>query len=767
MKRAVLRIVSAWACCFVVACGGGGSGNGASSSGNSAGSGASGNTPSTGSTSGGASANGGSGSATPTSGGSSGGNMQPLPPLTQGFVGTIGGDVTPDNSTWGPGAVTLSAAVNVPAGVTLTINRGTHITGNFAVNVSGTLACNGALTDPVTMFGGSVALNGGTHSIAYCIFNSQAATAIDVNGATLNASHLQVQRFNANGLHVHGAQAKLTLDFGTLGTTTTLFTGDDATKEAVAVQIDADAANGQSSITNSVLGFLNDASNTGLKISGSSNTHLAYDNISGKGSVYATSPAPTAILTADPKISDIPNLDHNLGYFSPDLDQADPSVDFSQEPAPNGGRANLGYYGGTAQARITTVQVLAPNGCEELTAGAMTTLSWKSSPNTGAKTIELSTDAGNTWMPLAKVAAGMDTGSLSVTLPNVKTDQAEIRFSQDNDPTHITDTSDNVFAIGLPKNADACKNLRPACTGDTCKYFKVICYTGYRTGQMPTGDPKTEPTYAQVQQDLTILAKYAHGIRTYGSNPILHDGGDVPPIADALGLDLHMGIWLDDTYTDDQNMAAIEASLGIIAAGHKSIKSVIVANEYLLRVRQSFGDTAKAEARLVGYINYVRSKVPQNIEVIIGESAPDWLTASKALYDAVDVVMWHVHPWWQEVQIAQAAQFTATTHAQILQRMKDLGVTKPERLGETGFPWGECNGPVCGSEANQAQYLHDLNQYSLQSGLEYWFFEGFDESWKGAEGGVGAKWGMWKNDRTPHPVIANIATEIAPQEMWP
>ena len=70
-----------------------------------------------------------------------------------------------------------------------------------------------------------------------------------MNGATLNASHLQVQRFNANGLHVHGAQAKLTLDFGTLGTTTTLFTGDDATKEAVAVQIDADAANGQSSIT--------------------------------------------------------------------------------------------------------------------------------------------------------------------------------------------------------------------------------------------------------------------------------------------------------------------------------------------------------------------------------------------------------------------------------------------------------------------------------------------------------------------------------------
>jgi len=765
VKRSILTI-PCLALCWVMGCGGGGgsASHPAQSSGNGAGGGAgtssSAGTPGSPSTPGA----GDSGSMQPAGGG----GTQTLPPVTQGTTGMIGGTLNSGNSLWGPGDVVLTAAVSIPVGVTLSINHGTHITGNFPISADGGVYdCNGALTDPVTTFGGSVALNGGSHSISFCIFNSQAATAIDVNGATLNASHVQVQRYNSNGVHVHGAKGMLSLDFSTLGSTSTLFTGDNAAKEAVAVVIDSDAANNKSTITNSVLGFLDDLSNTGLEIQGASNTHLAYDNISGKGSVLTTSDPPVAILTGDPGISDIPNLDHNLGFFSADLDQADPSVDFSMEPAPNGGRANLGYYGGTAQARITTVQVLSPNGCEELAAGAMTKLTWNSSPNTGPKTIELSTDAGSTWAPLAKVAAGMDTGFLTVALPNTKTDQAKIRFSQDNDPTHIVDVSDNVFAIGMPKNATACQNLRPPCTGDTCKYFKVICYTGYRSGQMPTGNPKTDPTYAQVQQDLTILAQYTHGIRTYGSNPMLHDGGDVPPIADALGLDLHMGIWIDDTYTDDQNMQAISDSLGIIAAGHKSIKSVIVANEYLLRVRQSFGDTAKAEARLVGYINYVRSKVPKNIEVIIGESAPDWLTASKALYDAVDVVMWHVHPWWQQVPIAQAAQFTATTHAQILSRMKELGETKPERLGETGFPWGECNGPTCGSEASQAQYLHDLNQYSLQSGLEYWFFEGFDEAWKGAEGGVGDKWGMWDNARQPHLVISNIATEILPQEMWP
>jgi hypothetical protein len=35
---------------------------------------------------------------------------------------------------------------------------------------------------------------------------------------------------------------------------------------------------------------------------------------------------------------------------SPCLDAGDPSSDYSEEPSPNGGRRNLGAYGGTGQA---------------------------------------------------------------------------------------------------------------------------------------------------------------------------------------------------------------------------------------------------------------------------------------------------------------------------------------------------------------------------------------------------------------------------------
>jgi exo-beta-1,3-glucanase (GH17 family) len=186
-------------------------------------------------------------------------------------------------------------------------------------------------------------------------------------------------------------------------------------------------------------------------------------------------------------------------------------------------------------------------------------------------------------------------------------------------------------------------------------------------------------------------------------------------------------------------------------------------------VRQAFGDTTTEEKRLVSYIQYARARVPSSIEVVAAESYPDWLTASAALYNAVDRVIWHSHPWWEQIPIEQAAAHFATTHDMMVANMSRLGVTKPERCGETGWPWDIDNGAAVGSEANQGQYLHDLNEYWVASGLDYWLFEGFDESWKVAEGAVGGKWGLWTSIRTdpPHLVITNLAMEVPATEEWP
>ncbi len=73
--------------------------------------------------------------------------------------------------------------------------------------------------------------------------------------------------------------------------------------------------------------------------------------------------------------------------------------------------------------------------------------------------------------------------------------------------------------------------------------FKCICYSGYRDGQAPG---QSEPSEAQVREDLILIKKHAHEIRTYGSGKGTH-GHFVPKLADELGLAVPLGIWVDAT----------------------------------------------------------------------------------------------------------------------------------------------------------------------------------------------------------------------------
>jgi exo-beta-1,3-glucanase (GH17 family) len=316
------------------------------------------------------------------------------------------------------------------------------------------------------------------------------------------------------------------------------------------------------------------------------------------------------------------------------------------------------------------------------------------------------------------------------------------------------------------------------------KYFKGICYEGYRDGQFPGGP---EPTCDQVQQDLSLIASFTRGIRTYGSSSNNHDGKCVPGIADTLGLELHMGVWIDETYGDVTNFGAIDNALitvcGPAGAGsigcptgasvHPSIKSVLVGNEYLLRVQEAKGDLVLAEKHLVSYIQYARARLPKSIEVDTSESYPLWLSASAALFQAVDNIVWQAHPFWEGQPIATAAATFAATHDKVVAKMTQYGITKPERCGETGWPWGGTSGQAVGSPANQAQYFKELNAYATKTGLQIWVFESFDENWKAtpehsgaSEGAVGAEWGFWTADRAaaPHAVVANIATLFSPNQ---
>lgn len=64
---------------------------------------------------------------------------------------------------------------------------------------------------------------------------------------------------------------------------------------------------------------------------------------------------------SDPLFVDSANGDFHLKNGSPCIDAGNPTDDYSKEPAPNGGRINMGAYGNTAEATKTSTP--PPGGC--------------------------------------------------------------------------------------------------------------------------------------------------------------------------------------------------------------------------------------------------------------------------------------------------------------------------------------------------------------------------------------------------------------------
>jgi exo-beta-1,3-glucanase (GH17 family) len=295
------------------------------------------------------------------------------------------------------------------------------------------------------------------------------------------------------------------------------------------------------------------------------------------------------------------------------------------------------------------------------------------------------------------------------------------------------------------------------------KPFKTICYSGYRQGQGPGW---AEPTEQQVREDLRILATYTHEIRTYGSGAGTHGNEFVPKICDELGLKLHLGVWVDNTYSESENLKAVNDAIAVAKKGYASIKSVIVGNEYMFRVRSSDSAAGPAEARLIGYIKKVRAEIPGNIEVTNADTWGAWMDNSDALIESIDYLLWHTHPWWEQKAIGNVEAHMDDVHNKIKARLSARFKNKREVLGEVGWPSSADNPPAIGSETNQAQFFKTLHAWAWKQNFEYWSFAAFDESWKDAEGPVGGHWGLWNIDRTPKPIITGISTLIPRYMQW-
>jgi exo-beta-1,3-glucanase (GH17 family) len=254
-----------------------------------------------------------------------------------------------------------------------------------------------------------------------------------------------------------------------------------------------------------------------------------------------------------------------------------------------------------------------------------------------------------------------------------------------------------------------------------------LCFSPYLEGQQP-GSQIGE---AQIRERLAIVRPHARWVRTFSCT----DGHEqTPRIAHEMGLKTLVGAWLG---TDREiNAREMAGAIAVAKSGHADI--VAVGNEVLLREDLS-------EDELIGHIREVKAALPG---VPVGYVDAYFLFEKHPRVTAeCDVVMTNCYPFWEGCPREQALPYMQT----MLARTRVAAPGKRILISETGWPdqGSAFHGAVPGTEAAM-QYFVDTAAWAEREGIEWFHFAAFDEAWKvGAEGDVGAFWGLWDKDARP------------------
>lgn len=251
-----------------------------------------------------------------------------------------------------------------------------------------------------------------------------------------------------------------------------------------------------------------------------------------------------------------------------------------------------------------------------------------------------------------------------------------------------------------------------------------LCFSAYEEGQAP-GDQLTEE---QIRRRMSIIQPHTKWVRSFSCT----EGHEmIPKIAREFGLKTLVGAWLsDDTET---NAREIEGLIELANEGYVDVAAV--GNEVMYRKELT-------EEELLKYILEVKTAIPA---VPVGYVDAYYEFAERpAITDACDVILANCYPFWEGCHLDYSLLYMKDMYNQALNAANGKKVI----ITETGWPsQGASLEGAQPSEENFIKYFINAQQWSAEEGIEIFYFSSFDESWKvGAEGDVGAFWGLWNDE---------------------
>jgi len=295
----------------------------------------------------------------------------------------------------------------------------------------------------------------------------------------------------------------------------------------------------------------------------------------------------------------------------------------------------------------------------------------------------------------------------------------------------------------------------------------AISYSGYREGQHPDrGEGARPPSEEQILEDLRILDDHGFGLmRMYDTGTHTQMTLDLIerhnlPIKVLLGIWLraefsnHEGCpWLDEPIPDEilaenelQNLAEIKRGVDLATRYEGIVVAVNVGNEALV----DWNDHMVPLDQVIAYVRMVKASVTQ--PVTVADNYLWWINDGAPLAAEVDFLGIHTYPAWESKSIDEGLAYT-------IENIEGVRAALPEKpivILEAGWATTATEFPEQASEANQARHYEELLDWAQVSNVTVFFFEAFDEPWKGDPhnaSGAEKHWGLFRVDRSPKLVM--------------
>ena len=295
----------------------------------------------------------------------------------------------------------------------------------------------------------------------------------------------------------------------------------------------------------------------------------------------------------------------------------------------------------------------------------------------------------------------------------------------------------------------------------------AIAYSGFREGQYPDrGDGAVNPSDEEILEDLNILADHGFGlIRMYdvGENTVTtlelireHD----------LPIKVLLGIWLRAEVSNHENCAWLdepipqaELALNKVANAFEVARGIELAQEFNdIVVAVNVGNEALVIwndhmvplEQVIEYVREVKAAIEQ--PVTVADNYEWWIEDGAPLAAELDFLGIHTYPAWEDKTIDEALAYTIEN----MERVQTALPGKPMAILEAGWATTASEFGDRASEAAQERYYNEINDWATRTNTTVFFFEAFDEPWKGnPDNPAGAEkhWGLWFVDRSPKQVM--------------